>query len=151
MSRITDMKAYIEANTMPIPFCGCWIWMGSVLPKGYGHSALGRSHRVAWTAFKGPIPAGLWVLHTCDVPACCNPDHLFLGTNQDNIDDKVRKGRARSGSIFGADNPAAVLTDSLVREIRQSPDGSRKLARRLGVSVAAVRRVKRRLTWRHVA
>lgn len=80
----------------------CWPWRGAYGGKSgrYGLLRLpGReggtttAHRVGWTLLNGPIPEGLHVLHRCDNPPCCNPRHWFLGTNQDNVDDKVAKGR----------------------------------------------------------
>lgn len=79
----------------------CLIWRGYTLPKGYGLiSYQGKpmqTHRLAWKLAFGEIPPEMHVLHTCDNPPCCNPEHLFLGTNQDNIDDKMRKGRHNNG------------------------------------------------------
>lgn len=77
---------------------GCWEWQGSRLPHGYGHLTIpGRgvpyAHRISWELTHGEIPDGLWVLHHCDNPPCVRPDHLFLGTAQDNVDDSIRKGR----------------------------------------------------------
>jgi hypothetical protein len=83
---------------------GCWLWRGAqkgrhyVTRTGYGHFALnGRkqvaAHRWSWIHFHGPIPAGLFVCHTCDNPVCVNPAHLFLGTVKDNALDMVAKGR----------------------------------------------------------
>jgi hypothetical protein len=85
----------------------CWLWQGSINRQtGYGSYAPPRSlrsvcyerqpvyaHRFAWTLTHGPIPAGQHVLHACDVPACVNPDHLFLGTHKVNMADAARKGR----------------------------------------------------------
>lgn len=85
---------------------GCWRWTGGLDGSGYGRWSIDgkyRSmHRVAWTAFRGPIPVGLHVLHKCDVRNCLNPDHLFLGTNLDNTYDMHRKGRA---NVFGRKQP----------------------------------------------
>lgn len=79
----------------------CWPWTASVDPKGYGQFAYadgtrrsGRAHRVAWILANGPISAGMSVCHSCDNPPCCNPAHLWLGTNADNVADRVRKGRS---------------------------------------------------------
>lgn len=81
---------------------GCWIWQLSRYPYGYGHlSWRGKgssdyAHRVCWEIVHGPIPTDgprLCVCHRCDVPACCNPAHLFLGTHKDNIQDSIAKGR----------------------------------------------------------
>lgn len=76
----------------------CWLWIGSRLPTGYGTFRVGkkvkRAHRVSWELHNGPIIDGsLLVCHTCDNPMCVNPDHLFLGTNLDNMRDRNAKGR----------------------------------------------------------
>ncbi len=78
---------------------GCWLWQRGLDRYGYARLTVAykyrRAHRLAWLLFVGPIPKGLYVLHTCDVRHCINPQHLFLGTNLDNIRDMERKGRAR--------------------------------------------------------
>lgn len=71
----------------------CWPWKGSVMGEGYGRYRQAYTHRLAWMLANGPIPAGLFVLHKCDNPPCCNPDHLFLGTQADNVRDRDAKGR----------------------------------------------------------
>ena len=100
---------------------GCWEWIGARTTAGYGEINRKRRvryvHRIAWELHHGPIPAGKWVLHRCDNPPCWNPDHLFLGTDQDNTDDKIRKGRMRHGHLYGEDNPNAILTQALAKEI----------------------------------
>jgi len=74
----------------------CWTWTASQT-GGYGligtPKGNDRAHRVSWVMANGPIPDGLHVLHTCDNPLCVRPDHLFLGTNEDNIMDRIKKGR----------------------------------------------------------
>jgi hypothetical protein len=86
----------------------CWTWLAYRRPDGYGSLRMGtlgvdrrneRAHRLSWTLANGPIPAGLLVLHRCDNPSCVNPAHLFLGTDQDNADDRQSKGRGvRNGN-----------------------------------------------------
>lgn len=79
----------------------CWTWSGRIGDRGYGQFDDGdrtlRAHRVAWTLTRGEIPAGMQVLHRCDNPACVRPDHLFLGTHDDNMRDMAAKGRQRGG------------------------------------------------------
>lgn len=84
----------------------CWIWIGTKKQKGYGELSLGikprkliKAHRLAWILAYGPIPDNLFVLHKCDQPSCVNPDHLFLGTNADNMADCFLKGRTASGNV----------------------------------------------------
>jgi len=78
----------------------CWIWLGSRNNGGYGYMAYnGWSegvHRISWIIHRGPIPLGMWICHHCDQPGCLRPDHLFLGTPQDNVADMIAKGRYRA-------------------------------------------------------
>src|SRR5437764_13267743 len=80
---------------------GCWVWRGAIVRGGYGtiyfRGKYRRAHRVAWELYKGEIPLGMKACHMCDNPPCINPSHLFLGTNHDNVLDKVRKNRHIKG------------------------------------------------------
>lgn len=82
---------------MPVTESGCWIWMLSLNADGYGSLCIDkmfkRAHRLSWELHKGEIPIGMSVLHKCDIPACVNPDHLFLGTQSDNMKDMYAKER----------------------------------------------------------
>src|SRR5438034_5336909 len=77
----------------------CWLWTGSIRPDGRGWTTFGRergiilAHRLAWELTNGPIPDGIAVCHHCDNPRCVRPDHLFLGTQRDNLRDMRKKGR----------------------------------------------------------
>ena len=105
----------------------CWPWTASCVKGGYGQIGKGpkgagcfMSHRLAWILEYGPIPNDLQVLHKCDNKKCCNPRHLFLGTQLDNIRDMISKGRKAPGPDARGENSAvAKLTWNQVREIRR--------------------------------
>jgi hypothetical protein len=144
------------AKVSPEPTSGCFLWTGAFCRSGYGNAAgegrhIRGAHRVAWELTKGPIPNGLWVLHKCDVPACVNPDHLFLGTGADNVADMVRKGRGRVPR--GVRHPRAKLTPPdvlVVRSMLRAGVSACAVARRFGVTEAAVRSIRDGRSWAHV-
>lgn len=142
----------------------CWLWQASFRGDGYGlfamaHGKLISAHRASFIFAHGPIPNGLWVLHRCDVKACVNPAHLFLGSRQDNMDDMVAKRRhwAHRGldcAPKGEANAQAKLNEDDVREIRQrfrNGETQTSIAADFPCSRVAVSAVCRRKTWRHVA
>lgn len=98
----------------------CWEWTGALNRSGYGQFAIAYkphgAHRAAWIFANGDIPKGLHVLHKCDNPCCVRPDHLFLGSHSDNVQDAMNKGRITSGE----DHHAVKLSDKEVRDIRKS-------------------------------
>ena len=129
---------------------GCRVWTGSIETGGYGHFHQGRrfigTHRYAWELTHGPIPIGMSVLHECDNPPCCNPEHLFLGTCKQNADDMVRKGRHHHGSRHAN----AKLTEDAVRDIRASSDTAKESALKHGVSQDYIYSIRNRNRWKHV-
>jgi HNH endonuclease len=120
--------------------------------KEAGRSFFAVASRFVWELFNGPIPAGLYVCHKCDVPACVNPDHLFLGTQSDNIQDASQKGRLpRPNPVRGEQQHSAKLTEWMVREIRSRIDmPTIALARAFMVHPSCIVKIRARLTWRHV-
>lgn len=131
---------------------GCWEWTAYRKPDGYGrfnfNGRMCLAHRAAWLLLKGPIPDKLLVLHSCDNRRCVNPDHLFLGTQKDNMDDMLRKDRGVF--VRGERIGTAKLTAEAVREIRTSPKTGGQLAREYGLSKTAVNNVRAGKTWTHV-
>lgn len=129
----------------------CWTWKGAREKGEYGRfysqGRRVRAHRLAWMLTYGAIPAGLLVLHACDNPPCVRPDHLWLGTDRDNADDKIGKLRqARRTS-----NAASKLTEEQVTEIRQLRAAGatcRALAPRFGVSNVQISNVSRGKSWK---
>lgn len=109
-----DYKRFWERVTLPEDSNNCWLWKGSLTHNGYGRlpwrDTTLRAHRFAYEmAYECDIPTRMLVLHGCDNPSCVNPNHLFLGTQKDNIDDMFTKKRA---------NKAHKVSDEQVREIR---------------------------------
>jgi hypothetical protein len=160
------------------------MWTGPRRANGYGafslrHGQPALAHRYAWVLTFGPIPSGLFVLHTCDVRACVNPSHLFLGTHRDNMHDMARKGRAARGErhvsrvhpdrVPRGDRSGARLhpetrprgeralhsrlAAGAVLEIRQrgkTGETISSLSRSFGVTRASIRDILRRKTWTHI-
>lgn len=129
-------KVWVEPNT------GCWLWSGAL---SHGHGQMwfrGKTcylTRVIWTLLHED-PAELWLLHHCDTRACINPAHLYLGTNQDNVNDRTRRGGQFSK-----------LTESDVLTIRRSPTRlGTELAREFGVSFQRISQIRRGDGWKHV-
>lgn len=126
----------------------CWPWLASKMEMGHGHIWIRKgvfraAHRVSWEVNRGPIPDGLHVLHSCDNPPCVNPDHLRLGTNRDNIRDKVERGRS---SWVGR---RSKLTWDEVRDIRRRAryGNHAALALEFGVSRSLVSMIAEGKRW----
>jgi hypothetical protein len=158
-------KDQFLALVEPVTESGCWIWMGAMNDTGYGRiwdtetQKDLSTHRLSYTLFNGPIPPQKWVLHRCDVEACVNPHHLYLGTTQDNTRDREMRGRGAKrekhgmyGSIGrrGPDNNKTKLTEADVHFIRDSNLTLKSMAEKFGVSITAVWYVKKGRNWAHI-
>lgn len=131
----------------------CWIWRGfgdnAHRPRITSPGRNGRpimASRYAYELLVGPIPAGMWVLHTCDNGVCVNPDHLYLGTQVENENDKVSRNR----SCRGSKNAGAKLRAEDVRKIRELVAHGRKtgeLAEMFGVSKATITAIRCKYLW----
>jgi len=136
------------------PEKGCWLWQGPVTRKGYGHFTWRkgdsrRAHRAAWELAYGPVPAGRWVLHYCDTPACVRPGHLYIGDHAANTADMIRRGRKRRGE----DCHKSGLKNTDIPRIRalvQSGIPKTHVARAYGVSPIAIWMIVQRRHWGHI-
>ena len=135
---------------------GCWIWLRTFGRDGYGRMGIkGKmrlAHRVSYETFVGPIPDGMYVCHRCDDHGCVRPEHLFLGTQADNIRDMWRKGRARVPTTqSGSANYNARLDPSVGKTIRHLYFAERRSQQEIGdfygINQAYVSRIVRKLAW----
>ncbi len=132
----------------------CWIWTAALVSGGYGgfKTPLGirRAHRFSWELSNGKIKGGLHVLHKCDNPKCVNPDHLFIGTPQDNANDRNSKGRHEHGDRHGM----AKLNSEKVIEIRRLCRTGRfslkHISQIFSVSRETIGQIRDRKTWSHL-
>ena len=131
---------------------GCWEWNAYKNSDGYGViwiiERVQKAHRVAYQLYVGEIPEGMCVCHRCDNPSCVNPEHLFLGTNADNVRDRDNKGR--DANRCGEKNGRAKLTEAQVVEIRERMGGGERgvdLARQFGVTRDEILKIFRRISW----
>lgn len=156
-SRLIRLKWDIEEESLKIAKNGCWLWTKTRNSNGYGQVKIDKKHwfvhRASYTIFKGDIPCGLCVCHSCDNPSCVNPDHLWLGTRKQNSEDMVRKGRVcrlfrgggfKKGHLLSKAKRVRKLTDDQVRSIRASTEPLKVLAERFNVSMACVSVVRRK-------
>jgi HNH endonuclease len=143
------LQAEFESHIEPVPFAGCWYWVGA--NKG-GHEPYGvfkkrLAHRVAYELYKGSLTPGLFVLHKCDMPSCVNPDHLYLGTQKQNIHDCIQ--RLRRGNISGENHPSHRLTLQDVANIRADRRAQETIAREYGITQSHVSHLKHGDSWRN--
>lgn len=150
-----DILERLNSHVELIPFSTCWWFTGS-LRQGYGRiSKNGRpvsAHRLSYELHKGEIPEGLHVCHTCDNRSCVNPDHLFAGTQQDNMDDMVKKGRWGGADQKGEMHSSVKLTEPDVLEIRELAGTmtQRKIADKFNVGFVQISRIISRDRWSHI-
>ena len=156
-------------SNVVVDYKGCWLWHGWTNNQ-YGRTSLGGvpigTHRLSWLVHRGHIPDGLWVLHKCDVRPCCNPEHLFLGTSKDNVQDASKKGRLCGGNrawtrlhperiLHGSRSPNSKLTEAIVLDCRarwhRGEAVLRELAKEHGVAFTTMRRACNGTNWKHVA
>lgn len=158
--QVYELSERIARMVVVNPITGCHEWQGATR-GGYGRMITGSrtdgtrktddAHRVSFRLNNGEIPIGFEICHRCDNRPCVNPEHLFLGTRQDNVDDREQKGRNRPcrGSKVGT----AKLTESLVQLIRAMVQGGATysaISRKFKVDRSTIRRAANGEQWRHV-
>ncbi len=149
----SDARANLEARYWPKvdrrAADECWEWKAKAVHSyGYGRMTAGRhvhlkAHQIGWALKNGPIPEGMSILHRCDNPKCCNPDHLFLGTQLDNMGDAKRKGRMSKPPVrFGEAHHNAKRRDDQIAAIRADKRSASKVALDYGVGASTIYRVR---------
>lgn len=135
---------------------GCWLFSGPTQNNFHGRAyyegKYWQAHRLAYKLTYGSIPEGKFVLHKCDVGFCVNPNHLFIGTQQDNVADMIAKGRARF-SCIGINNGRATLTENQVREIRELHSrgiSNLELVNKFNTTENVISKIVTYRTWRHI-
>lgn len=184
--RPSDFFKHVDKNGPSVRDLGpCWLWTAAAFKRtGYGQVRLGamrRAHRAAWFLTHGDIPAGLFVLHTCDVRLCVNPAHLYLGSHVENMADRSKRGRAATGAAHGSKtHPERVACGDrhgfrvhpeaaprgernggggklreadvgVIRDALAAGEPKRAIARRFGVSDTLIRYIATGRAWRGFA
>lgn len=169
LSSSREAERYLRERA-EVATTGCWLWTKSRSAKtGYGHAHDSRgvtvsAHRLSYSVFRGPIPQGLLVLHTCDIRHCVNPDHLYIGTHLDNGRDARERGRTATGDrnathlypekvARGERQGNSKLTAAKVREIRAlvaSGLKGRQIAPSFGIHLQTVKDIMAKRSWKHV-
>ena len=148
--RDEDFMNYVDDSDSD----GCWLWLRGRFPQGYGGiwlegaKQVQYAHRVSYSLFVGEIPDGLDVLHTCDNEPCVRPSHLYLGTDQNNADDRV--ARNRTARQCGELNGNCRITAEDAQNIRRSKLRQRELAVMYGLSQQHISDIKCGKRWRHL-
>lgn len=144
----------LAAQTLVSP-CGCWLWTGRVDATGYARIQINHDrepvHRLRYIPEHRTLPVGMMVCHRCDVRRCSRPDHLFLGTHDDNMRDMRDKGRDHPP--FGQNHWSARIDEEAARWVRESAGRvpAREAARVLGVSRWTIFDIRRGRRWKHLA
>ena len=129
--------------------CGCWLWTSYSHVRGYGHFCIDgvtlRANRISYTLANSD-PGELNVNHTCDNPCCVNPDHLWIGTQQEGMDDKVAKSRQDKGETHANH----ILTEKQAKKILESNESYTALGKKYGVHLRTISDLKQGRTWRHL-
>lgn len=144
-----DFESYYKKSSD-----GCWNWIGPIRWNGYGlwhvNQTKSLAHRASYERYIGPIPEGLVVCHACDNRKCVNPNHLWVGSQADNLADMRRKGRAHKGpSVHSEHHPLSKINVKIARKIRFDKRNAREIAEQYGVSRSLVYGIKAGTHWKY--
>ena len=145
-----DAKSLEFENRFVIdPLTNCWNWIGPKHRQGYGYHKQMMAHRYSYKYYKDDFNPTMCVCHKCDNPSCVNPDHLFLGTHKDNMQDMVKKNRCNKP--IGDKHHNSKVNPDIVRHIRKKEMQQRAYAKLYGLCQRTVAEIQKKLTWKHVA
>ena len=157
MENIDKIKSRLANLTIFEPNTGCWLWTGKLNKYGYGQITMRENnaqrsratHRVSYQFYKGEIPTGMQVCHSCDVRSCYNPDHLFLGTAKENSQDKVKKNRQSRGESSNR-SKLSVMDIVNIRSMKDQGMNNCHISKLFGVHHTTIRGICNGEIWRHV-
>ena len=148
---IQIMKDKIQKN-ISINDSECWIWRGAKHRQGYGNISFNKKnqllHRVAWQIYKGDIPGNLLVCHKCDVTSCCNPEHLFLGTQQDNVDDAVTKKKFEKRAKLKRRNKLNYEQVQEIKKLHSLGSTRKELREKFSVGETCIAKILTGVSWK---
>lgn len=149
---MSGVEQRFEDKYIPEPMSGCWLWTAYVAPSGYGKISVNYvskyAHRLSYEFANGKIDSGACVLHKCDNRICVNPDHLFLGSREENNLDRVKKGR--SNGPKGERNASSKLSRVQVEEIFYSKSNINELTKKYDVKKCQIYAIKGKRAWKHI-
>lgn len=149
-----SMRDRLENWSIPEPNSGCWLWLGGSTMAEYGIITIdGKArlaHRASYEEHRGPIPVGMLVLHRCDTPLCINPDHLFLGTHQDNTDDMRAKERQAAGERHGCVKITEAIVEKIAADLAAGSLSLVDISKRYSLSEQHIGNINRGRNWAHV-
>jgi len=151
-----SVTALFWAKVDTTDISGCWIWTAGKNSKGYGNFWANnkeiKAHRFSWELHYGKIPKGQFVCHHCDNPSCIRPSHLFVGSNQDNMNDMIAKERSPQG-LKGEKHPLSKLTEQevlIIRSLGKRKISQMQIAAQFGVHQGLISNILLRKTWKHI-
>lgn len=144
------LQERFEALYIPEPNSGCWIWIGSITRLGYGRFCIVTSrpmlaHRASWLIYEGFLPPEPYkICHKCDMRWCVNPEHLYVGNHQSNMDDMIKRGRSARGRC------KAKITEEQARRIKYGNESAKLLAKEFKISKTTIWHIRAGIRWSYI-